>query len=173
MFWNEKIKKWELIMAVNDRVHIYSSSDIKVWTFESEFGKGIGAHGGVWECPDLFPLKVEGTDITKWVMLVSINPGGPNGGSATQYFTGNFDGHKFVPDETNIRWIDWGRDNYAGVTWSNIPESDGRRILIGWMSSWQFRVFKRICRHFQGAISCRASFKAPSAGGCFFSRIIC
>jgi fructan beta-fructosidase len=138
MFWNEKIKKWNLIMAVYDRVYIYSSLNIKDWTFESEFGIEIGAHGGVWECPDLFPLKVAGSDITKWVMLVSINPGGPNSGSATQYFTGEFDGHKFVPDDTNVKWIDWGRDNYAGVTWSNIPSGDGRRIFIGWMSDWKY-----------------------------------
>jgi fructan beta-fructosidase len=138
MFWNEKIGKWELIMAVYDRVHIYSSPNTKDWTFESEFGKGLGAHGGVWECPDLFPLKVEGTDKTKWVMLVSINPGGPNGGSATQYFTGDFDGHKFIPDETSEKWLDWGRDNYAGVTWSNIPDADGRRLFIGWMSNWNY-----------------------------------
>lgn len=138
MFWNDEIGKWELILAVKDRVHIYSSPDIKNWTFESEFGKGIGAHGGVWECPDLFPLKVEGSDITKWVMLVSINPGGPNSGSATQYFTGDFDGHNFKPDDTKTRWVDWGRDNYAGVTWSDIPGDDGRRIFIGWMSNWQY-----------------------------------
>jgi fructan beta-fructosidase len=138
MFWNEKIKKWNLIMAVFDRVHIYSSPDLKEWTFESEFGMTLGAHGGVWECPDLFPLTIEGSDITKWIMLVSINPGGPNSGSATQYFTGNFDGHKFVPDEAGPKWLDWGRDNYAGVTWSDIPASDGRRIFIGWMSNWKY-----------------------------------
>ena len=138
MFWNPDAKKWELIMAVKDRVHIYSSADLKTWTFESEFGQDIGAHGGVWECPDLFPIKVAGTGVVKWVMLVSINPGGPNGGSATQYFTGNFDGHKFVPDETEVKWVDWGCDNYAGVTWSNIPEKDGRRIFIGWMSNWDY-----------------------------------
>lgn len=138
MFWNKDIGRWELIMAVYDRVYIYSSPDIKNWTLESEFGKGAGAHGGVWECPDLFPIKVEGTEKTKWVMLVSINPGGPNGGSATQFFTGDFDGHKFIPDDTKVRWLDWGRDNYAGVTWSNIPEKDGRRIFIGWMSNWNY-----------------------------------
>ena len=138
MFWNEKTKKWNLIMAVYDRVHIYSSTNIKDWTFESEFGNGIGAHGGVWECPDLFPVQVEGKDVTKWVMLVSINPGGPNSGSATQYFTGEFDGHKFVPDDIKVKWLDWGRDNYAGVTWSNIPASDSRRLFIGWMSNWKY-----------------------------------
>lgn len=138
LFWNEQYGKWELIMAVLDRVHIYSSTDIKNWKFESESGATAGAHSGVWECPDLFPLKVEGTGETRWVMIVSINPGGPNKGSATQYFTGNFDGHKFIPDDTAAKWVDWGRDNYAGVTWSNIPDDDGRRIFIGWMSNWQY-----------------------------------
>jgi fructan beta-fructosidase len=138
MFWYSKTGKWELIMAVNDRVHIYSSPNMKEWMLESEFGMGIGAHGGVWECPDLFPLKIEGSDVTKWIMLVSINPGGPNSGSATQYFTGDFDGHKFVPDNTETKWIDWGRDDYAGITWSDIPEGDGRRIFIGWMSDWEY-----------------------------------
>jgi Beta-fructosidases (levanase/invertase) len=138
MFWNEQMHKWELIIAVYDRVNIFSSPNSKDWTFESEFGKGAGAHGGVWECPDLFPLKIEGTDVTKWVMLVSINPGGPNKGSATQYFTGDFDGHKFIPDDINIKWLDWGRDDYAGVTWSNIPAGDGRKLFIGWMSNWNY-----------------------------------
>lgn len=138
MFWNEKAGKWNLIMAVYDRVQIYSSADLKNWKFESEFGKNIGAHGGVWECPDLFPLKVEGEEAVKWVMLVSINPGGPNGGSATQYFTGDFDGHRFTPDDTNIRWADWGPDDYAGVTWSGVPAEDGRRLFIGWMSNWSY-----------------------------------
>jgi fructan beta-fructosidase len=138
MFWNAQMNKWELIMAVYDRVNIYSSPNLKDWAFESEFGKGAGAHGGVWECPDLFPLKIEGTDITKWVMLVSINPGGPNKGSATQYFTGDFDSHKFIPDDINTKWLDWGRDDYAGVTWSNIPVSEGRKLFIGWMSNWNY-----------------------------------
>jgi fructan beta-fructosidase len=138
MFWHPQTKKWDVILAAHDRVQIYSSPDMKKWTFESEFGMGIGEHGGVWECPDLFPVKVEGTEIHKWVMLVSINPGGPNGGSAIQYFTGEFDGHKFVTDDTNTKWVDWGTDDYAGVTWSNIPENDGRRLFIGWMSNWRY-----------------------------------
>jgi fructan beta-fructosidase len=138
VLWHEETGKWIMILAVKDRIHIYSSPDLISWTFESEFGKGIGAHGGVWECPDLFKLKVEGSDISKWVMFVSINPGGPNGGSATQYFTGDFDGHRFVPDNTNEKWVDRGRDNYAGVTWSNIPAEDGRRLFMGWMSNWDY-----------------------------------
>ena len=138
VIWHNETGKWIMILAVQDRVHIYSSPDLLDWRFESEFGKGIGAHGGVWECPDLFELKVVGSDISKWVMLVSINPGGPDGGSATQYFTGEFNGHTFTPDTTIEKWVDRGRDNYAGVTWSNIPESDGRKLFIGWMSNWDY-----------------------------------
>jgi fructan beta-fructosidase len=138
VFWNEGTRKWIMILAVYDRVHIYSSGDLKTWSFESEFGESAGAHGGVWECPDLFPLKVEGSEVAKWVMLVSINPGGPNGGSATQYFTGEFNGHTFLPDEINVKWVDRGTDNYAGVTWSGIPHTNGRKLFIGWMSNWNY-----------------------------------
>lgn len=138
VFWHRESGKWIMILAVHDRVHLYSSPDLKNWTFESEFGKETGAHGGVWECPDLFPLNVKGKDQIKWVMLVSINPGGPNGGSATQYFTGDFDGHNFVADDTLEKWVDYGPDNYAGVTWSDIPETDGRRLFLGWMSNWNY-----------------------------------
>jgi fructan beta-fructosidase len=138
VFMHKETGKWIMILAVHDRVHLYSSPDLKSWTFESEFGEKSGAHGGVWECPDLFPLNVEGSEGTKWIMLVSINPGGPNGGSATQYFTGSFDGHSFTPDGSEEKWLDWGTDNYAGVTWSGIPETDGRRLFLGWMSNWNY-----------------------------------
>ena len=138
VFWHDGSGKWIMILAVSDRVHIYSSPDLKSWSFESEFGDKAGAHGGVWECPDLFPLEHDGSGTIRWVMLVSINPGGPNGGSATQYFTGDFDGHHFIPDFSGTKWLDMGTDNYAGVTWSGIPENDGRRLFIGWMSNWYY-----------------------------------
>jgi fructan beta-fructosidase len=134
----EPDKCWIMTLAAADRVMFYSSPDLIHWDYESEFGEDLGAHGGVWECPDLFPLEINGT--TKWVLLVSINPGGPNGGSATQYFIGTFDGKKFVNEVScdPPLWIDYGKDNYAGVTWSDIPSSDGRRIFMGWMSNWQY-----------------------------------
>jgi fructan beta-fructosidase len=131
--WFAPGKKWIMTLATKDRVTFYSSPDLKNWTKESEFGKDIGAHGGVWECPDLFPLEFEGRNI--WVLLVSINPGGPNGGSATQYFTGEFDGKQFHPFQTDTRWIDYGTDDYAGVTWSNTGK---RKIFLGWMSNWKY-----------------------------------
>ena len=131
--WYAPGKKWIMTLATKDRISFFSSPNLKHWKKESEFGETVGAHGGVWECPDLFPLTYAGKTI--WVLLVSINPGGPNSGSATQYFTGSFDGKKFTPLQTDTRWIDWGTDNYAGVTWSN---TGSRRIFLGWMSNWNY-----------------------------------
>lgn len=135
--WNEQSKQWVMALATQQTITFFGSPDLKNWTRLSEFGNETGAHGGVWECPDLFPLTYEGK--TKWVLLVSINPGGPNGGSATQYFIGDFDGKTFDADPLPYPlWIDYGRDNYAGVTFSNIGKNDGRRIFIGWMSNWDY-----------------------------------
>jgi fructan beta-fructosidase len=136
--WNEPLQRWIMVLAAGDRVKFFSSSNLIDWTFESDFGVNLGAHGGVWECPDLFPMKIEGTNDLKWVLLVSINPGGPNGGSSTQYFVGDFNGHEFKNLDSHTRWIDFGKDNYAGVTWSNIPTEDGRRLFVGWMSNWEY-----------------------------------
>jgi fructan beta-fructosidase len=107
------------------------------WEKQSSFGQALGAHGGVWECPDLFPLEDQNGN-RKWVLLVSINPGGPQGGSATQYFVGDFDGQSFTPQDDDVRWMDWGSDNYAGVTFSDLPETGSNRILMGWMSNWAY-----------------------------------
>ena len=133
VMWYEAGKKWIMTLATKDRISFYSSPDLKQWSKESEFGANLGAHGGVWECPDLIPFDHNGETI--WVLFVSINPGGPNGGSATQYFTGKFDGKNFTPFQTDIRWVDYGPDNYAGVTWSNIGN---RKLFLGWMSNWQY-----------------------------------
>ncbi|HZL10742.1 MAG TPA: glycoside hydrolase family 32 protein [Prolixibacteraceae bacterium] len=138
VFWHEGTQKWNLILSAHNRVKIYSSGDLKDWEFENEFGSDAGTHAGVWECPDLFELKVNGSDQTKWVMIVNINPGGPNGGSATQYFVGDYDGHEFTAASKETSWLDYGRDNYAGVTWSDVPKEDGRRLFLGWMSNWNY-----------------------------------
>ncbi len=135
--WNEVSNQWVMALATKQTVTFYGSPNLKHWTRLSEFGDGIGSHAGVWECPDLFPLAYQGK--TKWVLIVSINPGGPNGGSATQYFIGNFDGKTFKADALPYPlWIDYGRDNYAGVTWGNVPKQDGRRLFLGWMSNWDY-----------------------------------
>ena len=137
VFWHNESNQWIMSLATKQTITFYGSANLKSWTRLSEFGDGIGSHGGVWECPDLVPLDYNGK--TKWVLVVSINPGGPNGGSATQYFIGDFDGKTFRADALPYPlWMDYGRDNYAGVTWSNIPENDGRKIFMGWMSNWDY-----------------------------------
>ena len=131
--WYAPGKKWIMTLATKDRVTFYASPDLKNWQKRSEFGLELGAHGGVWECPDLLEFDYNGKKI--WALLVSINPGGPNGGSATQYFLGNFDGTSFLPTDTITRWLDYGTDNYAGVSFSNTGK---RTIFLGWMSNWQY-----------------------------------
>jgi fructan beta-fructosidase len=133
VMWYEPQKKWIMTLATKDRITFYSSRDLKKWTKESEFGAALGAHGGVWECPDLFTLDDNGKKV--WVLIVNLNPGGPNGGSATQYFIGNFNGSKFMPSHTDTRWLDYGPDEYAGITWSN---TGNRKIFLGWMSNWLY-----------------------------------
>ena len=146
VIWDNERSQWVMVLAAQDHVKFYSSKDLKQWSHLSDFGKDAGSHAGVWECPDLFPLADPNSGETVWVLLLSINPGGPNGGSATQYFIGQFNGTEFElgkgfmssdEPETAV-WLDYGRDNYAGVTWSDIPSDDGRRIFIGWMSNWDY-----------------------------------
>ena len=137
VFWYELTQKWIMILAVGQEMQIFSSANLKEWSYESSFGEGQGAHGGVWECPDLIQLPVKGTDQKKWVLICNLNPGGIFGGSATQYFVGEFDGHRFVNESpSKTKWMDWGKDHYATVTWSNAP--DNRTIAIAWMSNWEY-----------------------------------
>ena len=133
VIWHEKSQKWIMTLAVLDRIHFYASSNFLQWEKLSEFGQDAGAHGGVWECPDLFPLSYSGKEY--WVLLVNLNPGGPNKGSATQYFVGDFDGQQFTSNSSSIKWVDYGPDEYAGVTFHNTNE---KRIFLGWMSNWNY-----------------------------------
>lgn len=159
VIWDEYRQQWVMVFAAWDHVKIYGSPDLKNWTHLSDFGKAWGSHAGVWECPDLFPITMEETGENYWVLLQSMGGNShPNGGSSTQYFVGNFDGKEFTVDEEfassvtpeklienqsvnegeRMVWLDYGRDNYAGVTWSDIPKTDGRRIFLGWMSNWDY-----------------------------------
>jgi fructan beta-fructosidase len=133
VMWYAPSQKWIMTLAVKNKVSFYSSPNLKDWTKESDFGMELGSHDGVWECPDLFPLKLNNK--TYWVLTSSINPGGPNKGSATQYFIGDFDGHSFKSNSSKTKWMDYGADNYAGVTFSNTGD---KRISIGWMSNWMY-----------------------------------
>ena len=142
IFWNNATNEWNMVLAhaLDHEVLFFTSPDLKDWTLSDKFGQ-VGATGGVWECPDLFELEVEGTGEKKWVLIVNINPGGPFGGSATQYFIGDFDGKKFTADtdengEIITKWMDYGKDHYATVTWSDAPQD--RRVALGWMSNWEY-----------------------------------
>lgn len=143
VFWHDASEKWVMVLAAGDKIKVYNSKDLKSWTFASDFGVGQGSQARPWECPDLFELKASDGK-SKWVMLVSlgnhIDIKAPNGGTGTQYFVGSFDGKTFTNDnakETTL-WIDYGTDNYAGVTWSDVPKEDGRRLFMGWMSNWDY-----------------------------------
>ncbi len=133
IIWYEPTKRWILIVSEKQHMKLFSSKNLKDWTFESDFGETYGSHAGVWECPDLLDMGNG-----KWVLVCNINPGGPFGGSATQYFTGSFDGHKFTcdTDPSVTKWMDWGKDHYATVTFNNAP--NGRHVAIPWMSNWQY-----------------------------------
>lgn len=139
-FRNPDTGRWNLILASAParEMLIYSSDDLRSWTLESSFGAGYGSHEGVWECPDLVRLPVRGTDTFKWVLICNIGSGGPSGGSATQYFVGDFDGRRFTcdtPAEQTL-WMDYGKDHYAAVTWADAP--DNRCTSIAWMSNWEY-----------------------------------
>ncbi|MCR4808709.1 MAG: DUF4980 domain-containing protein [Prevotella sp.] len=132
VFWHEQTKRWIVVLAVGQEVQFYSSDNLKEWKYESSFGRTYGCHDGVWECPDMLCFG------DKWVLLLNINPGGPFGGSATQYFVGQFDGHQFVCEDnaSETKWMDYGKDHYATVTFHNSPE--GRIVALPWMSNWQY-----------------------------------
>ncbi len=146
VFWHETSKKWIMVLSVFDHIQLYGSKDLKSWTHLSDWGKEYGGHDGVWECPDLFEMQTKDGMEKRWVLILNINPGAPHGGSGTQYFIGDFDGINFTLDKSFIPlvenkkgvWLDDGRDNYAGVTWSDIPATDGRRLFMGWMSNWEY-----------------------------------
>jgi fructan beta-fructosidase len=166
VMWYEADKKWVMTLATKDHITFYSSKNLKEWKKESEFGNDMGAHGGVWECPDLFPMEQDGK--TVWVLLVSINPGGPNGGSATQYFTGTFDGSTFTTNSKTKKWLDYGADNYAGVTWSNTGK---RRIFIGWMNNWLY-ADKVPTKTWRGATTLARDLSLDQVGGDFYVRSV-
>jgi fructan beta-fructosidase len=135
--WDSDRGHWLMSLARphEHQISFYSSTDLKSWQHLSDFGP-VGATDGVWECPDLFELTCEG--ITKWVLIVSLNPGGLQGGSGTQYFIGDFDGVTFTQTEylNDTKWLDFGADYYAAVSFNDAPEN--RRIMIGWMSNWDY-----------------------------------
>lgn len=136
--WHEASQRWVMALVAGDRAHFYTSTNLREWSFASEFGAESGAHGGVWECPELFLLNCAETGESRWILIISLNPGGPNGGSAMQYFVGQFDGQEFQVEHEDTRWLDFGADFYAGITWDGLQSFDDERVMIAWMSNWQY-----------------------------------
>ena len=138
VFWHQATNRWIMALAAGDRVMFYTSPNLIKWEFASSFGALDGSHSGERECPDLFPLQVDQQDDQeKWVLWVSVGSGAPNGGSGIQYFVGGFDGQYFTNHNPSsmVNWVDYGRDDYAGVTFSGVG---GRRIFLGWMNNWYY-----------------------------------
>ena len=138
VFWYAPQNKWVMIVSADKNMRFYESKDLKKWSYMSEWGAGYGPQPNQFECPDFFEMAVDGNaQQKKWVMIVNINPGFAYGGSGTMYFVGQFDGHKFTCDTApnDVKWLDWGKDHYATVTYSNTP---GRIIAMPWMSNWQY-----------------------------------
>jgi fructan beta-fructosidase len=144
VMWDEMTERWVMVVALpqQHKVQFYASDNLKEWEFLSDFGPA-GAVGGIWECPDFFPLAVDGDpNNIRWVLHVDMNPGAIAGGSGSQFFVGDWNGTEFIADETisdgEIIWGDYGTDFYAAITWTNIPEEDGRRMWVGWMNNWNY-----------------------------------
>ncbi len=138
--WHEPTKRWIMALAARDIVKFYTSPDLKAWTFASDFGAGVGSHGGIWECPDLFRIVESTTGRERYVLIVSVQDGAPAGGSGTSYFVGDFDGTHFTATagaKTPL-WLDQGADHYAFVTFDHSPLPDKQRVGIAWMSNWKY-----------------------------------
>lgn len=134
--WDKQRNQWVMVFAAYDKAMFYTSDNLIDWNWSGEFG--IAGDTRLWECPDLFPMMVVGSDQEKWVLITSIQKEAPNGGTATSYFVGDFDGKAFIADPNDQKWLDYGTDNYAFVTWADVPDTDGRRLGLGWMSNWQY-----------------------------------
>lgn len=146
LFWNDQRGEWGMIVSADNEMQFYGSKNMRDWEYVSAFGDGYGVQPRQFECPDFFwlPVESDGNQVqnrmmkAKWVMIVNVNPGCWFGGSASQYFTGEYDGTTFTCDDpkSTVKWLDWGKDHYAAVTFSNEPK--GRIISIPWMSNWQY-----------------------------------
>lgn len=138
VLWHQESERWVMVLSAGDHIALYASANLKEWQQVGRFELPGDTPKGVLECPDLFPLWCEQTQQEYWVLLISVNPGAPNGGSATLYFIGTFDGAVFSSVDERLRWFDFGPDNYAAITWDNAPTDSAHRIAVGWMNNWQY-----------------------------------
>jgi len=136
---DEANNRWVMVVSGGDHIRFFTSPNLLDWTLTDLFGYGEYVRGGVWECPDLFPLKVEGTDEVKWVLMISTGANPKTQGSAAEYFIGELtpDG-KFVNDHPagKVLTTDYGKEYYASMSFSDLPDS--RRIMLAWMTNWDY-----------------------------------
>lgn len=143
VFWHTPTQTWIMALALSEqrKIQFYESVDLVNWTLLSDFGP-IGSTEGIWECPALFRVPVEGRDKATWVLSVDVGSGAVAGGSGSQYFVGTFDGTRFIPNDESLAnaplWADFGPDFYAAIPWNSMPTSDGRTLWLGWMNNWDY-----------------------------------
>lgn len=142
VFWYEPAKHWVMIVSLptDKKALFYKSSNLKDWTKASEF-TAPDSPATIWECPDLVEVPVDGTMERKWVLMLSMGNNGPAGGSGMQYYVGRFNGSAFVNESKpgEVRFVDWGKDYYAAITFNNLPRRGNRgAISIGWMNNLQY-----------------------------------
>lgn len=130
--------RWVMLLAVGQEIWFYRSPDLKTWAKTGSFGASHGAHDGIWECPELLSLPIDGEPKRRWVLVVGVQQGAPAGGSGTQYFVGDFDGAAFTSDDPpgTVRWADYGADFYAAQAWS--AALGGRAVWLAWMNNWDY-----------------------------------
>ena len=129
---------WIMALTLGNAIRFYRSPDLKAWTALSTLRKDAADPTGTWECPELFAITPEGETQEKWVLIISVQSGGAQGGSSVRYLVGDFDGTTFRPEvgASEPLWLDRGADFYAFQSWSNGPA--GRRIGLAWMNSWSY-----------------------------------
>lgn len=140
VLWDEAAQHWVMALAEHDRIGFYTSPDLRQWTYRSDF---VTTGLGVLECPDLFPLAVDGdpSDV-RWVLAAGANGTAEGMTTGTVYWIGDWDGERFTADEPAHQWLDHGSDYYAAVTWDDptLPEEErlASRYGIGWMNNWAY-----------------------------------
>jgi len=141
VFWHEATRKWVMVvsLAKDKEVCFYGSDDLIHWSMLSEFGPAGALGSPNWECPNLFPLRVENQpNQTRWVLKIDLGNGAYAGGSGAEYFVGEFDGEKFRSEQARELWVDYGKDFYAAQVWSDLPASGRRTVWLGWMNNWSY-----------------------------------
>ena len=161
---DEEHGQWVMVVSGGDHVRFHTSTDLLHWTHRSSFGYGDWVVGGVWECPDLFPLPVDGqADQVRWVLTLSTGAVRATDGSAAEYFLGDWDGATFTTTNTAGTPLraEAGRDYYAAMTFAGLP--DGRRVQLGWLSNWDY-AFSAPTGEWNGALSIPRELTLSSGG---------